>query len=159
MRRSLKAAGFSELKDGRWFHAATGAYGRLLKRSFRICRASASIPEDRRHTIRRSKNRSCLSNLEEVWEVSPGDGMAKLLRKLVTDATPKIGEPKLTAYLIDRMSDRSKCGSNPAHINRGRGGTARTRPNLRSLLGWSPKSFRADTGAKVVGESFRGEKV
>ena len=158
MRRSLKAAGFTELKDGRWFHPATGAYGRLLKRSFRICRTSASIPGDRRHTIRRSKNRSCKSNLEEVWQVTPGAGMAKLIRKLVTEATPKIGEPKLTADLIERMSDRSNCAS-PAHIQRARGGVARTRPSLKLLLGWSPKGFRADNGAKVVGETFRGVKV
>jgi hypothetical protein len=128
MRRSIKAAGFIELKDGRWFHSETGAYGRLLKRSFRICRASASIPEDRRHRIRRSKNRSCISNLEEVWQVTPGAGMAALLRKLVTEATPKIGEPKLTATLIERMSDRLRCGSTPSEVNRSRGGVARSRP-------------------------------
>ena len=148
MRLSIKAAGYSELADGRWFHAETGAYGKLFKRSFRICRASASIPKDRRHRIRRSANRSCLSNLEEIWEISPGDGMAKVIRELVTSAMPKIGE-YADASLIEKMGDLLRCaGINHAGRNRGRGGVARTRPSLKLLLGWSPESFRADAGDK-----------
>lgn len=148
MRRSVKAAGFSELRDGRWFHAETGAYGRLLKRSFRICRSSASIPKDRRERIRRSANRGCKSNLEEIWEVSPGDGMAGLLRKLVTSAMPKITD-HADGDMIEKMGDLLRCaGVNHAGRNRARGGVARTRPSLKLLLGWSPASFRADGRSK-----------
>jgi len=148
MIRSVKAAGFVKLADGRFFHPETGAYGRMLKRSFRVCRTSASIPADRRHTIRRSKNRSCKSNLEEIWEVSPGEGMAKLLRELARTATPKITD-NADGNLIEKMGDLLRCaGINHAGRNRARGGVGRSRPSLKLLLGFAPASFRADSRVK-----------
>jgi hypothetical protein len=138
MKRSIKAAGFFELKDRRgiFFHPETGAYGKLLKRSFRIC---CSRP--RKRNGKDATNRRSLKPLEEVWQVTPGAGMTKIIRELVKDAMP-VGSAAITAELLERMSDRLRCGSSPSHIQRARGGVGRTRPSFKAVAGWSPAKFR-----------------
>jgi len=146
MRRSIKAAGFTELASGVWFHRETGAYGKLLKRSFRICRS-----RPRTRNGRDCCNRTARKPLEEVWQVTPGTGMAKLIRSLVHDALPR-GTKGVDADLLEKMSSLLTCGGiNRADRNRARGGVKRSRPSLKLLLGWAPDSPRPTDARKWIG--------
>jgi hypothetical protein len=141
MRRSINAAGFVEVKGGGFFHPPTGAHLRVEKELKLAIVERITSRKDGRVNKRDRVRRKATLPRETVEVVHAGKGMADRLRKALRDAFPKIKE--VCPKCLDTFSDRHR-HSTPAHINRSRGGKARTRPGLKIALGWSPASFRAD---------------
>jgi hypothetical protein len=139
MRRSIKAAGYVELKDkpGLFFHPEMGAWGKLMKRSFRIC-----FSRPRTRNGKPCANRGSRKPLEELYVITPGVGMAKLIRSLVKEAKT-VTSGSVSPELLERMSDRLRCGSNlPANNRSGR--LVTSLPTRKAFAGWSPATFRTD---------------